>query len=107
MMKVKSRSMILPAAMMVALASPGARSSEATASPAVAPPHASLADALTGGKAHLEFRYRLETVEQVPFAEDAIASTLRTRLNYQTGEWHHLSAFVEADNLTVLGDDAA
>jgi hypothetical protein len=74
----------------------------ATASPA-AP--ATFVDAMTGGKAHLEFRYRLETVDQDPFADDAVASTLRSRLNYQTGQWHGLSAFLEADNVTVLGDD--
>jgi len=80
------------------------------ADPAPAPPAtpaipATFIDAMTGGKAHLEFRYRLETVDQDPFADDAIASTLRSRLNYQTATWHSLSAFVEADNVTVLGDD--
>jgi len=73
--------------------------------PATAVTPATFVDAMTGGKAHLEFRYRLETVDQDPFADDAIASTLRSRLNYQTGTWHSLSAFVEADNVTVLGDD--
>ena len=57
-------------------------------------------DAVTGGKAHLEFRYRLESVDQDPFADDALASTLRSRLNYVTGDWHGFSAFVEADNVT-------
>jgi hypothetical protein len=61
--------------------------------------------AITGGKAHLEFRYRLESVDQDPFSYDALASTLRSRLNYQTLEWNHLSAFLEADNVTVLGND--
>jgi len=42
---------------------------------------ATFVDAMTGGKAHLEFRYRLETVDQDPFADDAVASTLRSRLN--------------------------
>jgi len=73
--------------------------------PATAVTPATFVDAMTGGKAHLEFRYRLETVDQDPFADDAIASTLRSRLNYQTGTWHSLSAFVETDNVTVLGDD--
>ena len=44
-------------------------------------------------------------MDQDPFADDATASTLRTRLNYQTGEWSHLSAFLEADNVTVLGNN--
>jgi hypothetical protein len=63
--------------------------------------------ALTSGKAHLDFRYRLESVDQEPFARDATASTLRSRLNYLTGEWRGFSAFAEADNVTVIGDDDA
>ena len=62
---------------------------------------------LTTGKAHLEFRYRLESVDQDPFSRDATASTLRSRLNYQTGELRGFSALVEADNVTVIGDDDA
>ena len=77
----------------------------APTTPATPAAPATFFDAMTGGKAHLEFRYRLETVDQDPFADDAVASTLRSRLNYQTGTWHGLSAFVEADNVTVLGDD--
>jgi hypothetical protein len=78
----------------------------APATPEVTPP-ASFTDALKGGEAHLEFRYRLESVEQEPFADDALASTLRSRLNYRTREWRGWSLFAEADNTTVLGDDEA
>jgi hypothetical protein len=60
---------------------------------------------VTGGKAHLDFRYRLETVDQDPFSKDATASTLRSRLNYLTGEWHGFNAFLEADNITALGNE--
>jgi hypothetical protein len=66
---------------------------------------ATFIDAVTGGKAHLDFRHRLESVDQEPFTDDALASTLRSRLNYVTGDWHGFSAFLEADNVTVLGDD--
>lgn len=66
-----------------------------------------LYSALTTGNAHLDFRYRLESVDQDPFDKDATASTLRSRLNYQTGELYGFSAFLEADNVTVLGDDDA
>jgi len=62
-------------------------------------------DAVTGGKGHLEFTYRLESVDQDPYSNDALASTLRSRLNYLTGDWPGSSAFMEADNVTVLGDD--
>ena len=68
---------------------------------------ADIYSALTSGKAHLDFRYRLESVDQDPFSRDATASTLRSRLNYQTGELRGFSAFVEADNVTVIGDDDA
>lgn len=71
--------------------------------PAQAP--ATPASALTGGKAQLDFRYRLETVDQAGFDRDATASTLRSRLNYQSGDWRGLSTFVEADNVAVIGDD--
>jgi hypothetical protein len=110
MTKVKSSSILFLATAAATLScravadAPPAAPAVATA-PAPAP--ATFEGAMTGGKAHLEFRYRLETVDQVPFADDAMASTLRTRLNYQTGEWSHLNAFLEADNVTVLGDDKA
>lgn len=86
----------------LALAAAGTQATEQSP-----PSPASLPDAIGGGKAHLEFRYRFENVDQDPFDEDANASTLRSRLNYQTGEWRGLSAFLEADNVTVLGDDEA
>src|SRR5512140_2402040 len=97
--------------MAVSAALAGERAAAADAAPAAAaaPQAAAGADtfagAMTGGKVHLEFRYRLESVEQDPFSDDALASTLRTRLNYQTLEWSHLSAFLEADNVTSLGND--
>jgi hypothetical protein len=71
------------------------------------PPPTSLAEAITGGKVGLEFRYRLEDVEQDGLPDDALASTLRTRLNFRTAAWHGWSAFLEADNVFVLGDDEA
>ncbi len=94
--------LLLAAACLPGLAIAADPAPAAAATPA-AP--ATFVDAMTSGKAHLEFRYRLETVDQEPFADDAVASTLRSRLNYQTGTWHSLSAFLEADNVTVLGDD--
>lgn len=91
---------VIPMALLF-LAATARAGEEAPASPAT------LQAALTGGKAHLDFRYRLESVDQDPFAQDATASTLRSRLNYQTGAWRGFSAFLEADNVTVLGDDDA
>jgi hypothetical protein len=63
----------------------------------------SLESALINGKAHIDFRYRFETVDQDGFNDDAYASTLRTRLNYLTGDWHGFTAFAEAANVSILG----
>ena len=101
--RIRSGSILLLAAAGLAGVAMAADPAPATTGAPATP--ATFVDAMTGGKAHLEFRYRLETVDQDPFADDAVASTLRSRLNYQTGEWNHLSAFLEADNVTVLGND--
>ncbi len=63
-----------------------------------------LAEAITGGKAGLDLRYRYEMVDQTGITEDATASTLRTRLNYSTGDYNDFSAFLEFDDVTALGD---
>ena len=63
-----------------------------------------LAEAITGGKAGLDLRYRYEMVDQTGMTEDATASTLRTRLNYATGDYNDFSAFLEFDDVTALGD---
>lgn len=83
-----------------------AAETSAGAKPEAVPP-ATLADAIVGGETHLDFRYRLESVDQEPFADDALASTLRSRLSYRTREWRGWGAFAEVDNTTVLGDDEA
>lgn len=62
----------------------------------------SLADALTNGEAGLDLRYRYEHVNQDGFGENANASTLRLRLNYQTGSWLNWSGFAEFDYIGEL-----
>lgn len=64
-----------------------------------------LADAITGGKATLDFRYRVENVDQAGFVDDAVASTLRTKLKYETGKFKGLSGVIEFDNVTQIGGD--
>ncbi len=102
--KIRSSSILFLATVAVFASVAMAADPVPTATAAPATP-VKFVDAVTGGKAHLEFRYRLEAVDQDPFADDALASTLRSRLNYVTGDWHGFSAFMEADNVTVLGDD--
>ena len=75
----------------------------ATASDPGTPVPNSFESALINGKAHIDFRYRFETVDQDGFEDDAYASTLRTRLNYLTGDWHGFTAFAEAANVSILG----
>jgi hypothetical protein len=66
----------------------------------------SFIDSFTEGETNLSFRYRYEFVDQEGFSENAKASTLRTRLNFETAEYNGLSFFIEADNVThVLIDD--
>lgn len=62
-------------------------------------------EAFTQGKGSLAFRYRLENVDQDSFAEDAVASTLRARLNFKTDDWNGLGAFAEFDYITTIGWD--
>jgi len=101
---MRTRTFASAAALAITLAAAACAASAAEPAAAVA---ADLPSALASGKAHLEFRYRLEWVDQEPFGSDATASTLRSRLNYQTGELRGFSAFVEADNVTVIGDEDA
>ncbi len=69
------------------------------AAPAVADNHEDLATAISSGDASLNLRYRYEYVDQDSFSEDAHASTLRMRLNYQTGGWRDWSGFLEFDHV--------
>jgi hypothetical protein len=76
------------------------------AEPAATTPGAStVASLVQGGKVRAEFRYRFENVDQAPFADDAHASTLRSRLGFDSDAWNGFSASLEFDNVTVLGDD--
>lgn len=63
----------------------------------------SLEAAITGGKAGLDLRYRYESVDQTGIANKAVASTLRTRLNYATDSYSDVSAFIEFDDVMAFG----
>jgi Alginate export len=107
--KGRTMTQINPASLLIAahlaLLAP-APSRAAVADDRAAPPAASgFGDWITSGKAGLEFRYRIEGVDQEQFADDALASTLRSRLNYRTATWQGWLAYLEADNVFVVGDD--
>jgi hypothetical protein len=94
-----------PAAAARATAPAVTQTLEPAAAPSVpgTPAPNSFESALIDGKAHIDFRYRFETVDQDGFGDDAYASTLRTHLNYLTGDWHGFTAFAEAANVSILG----
>jgi hypothetical protein len=60
---------------------------------------------LSDGKLNLSFRYRYELVDQEGFAKDAHASTLRTRLTYQSPFYSDFGFLVEFDDVRVVGND--
>ncbi len=78
----------------------------AAASPTFAEEAQSLAEAITGGKVTVDFRYRVENVDQAGFAKDAFASTLRTKLKYATGVFKGFSGVLEFDNVSNIGATA-
>ncbi len=78
----------------------------AAASPSFAEEADTLAEAITQGKATVTFRYRAENVSQTGFADDAFASTLRTRLKYETGVFKGFSGVLEFDNVSRVGATA-
>lgn len=56
------------------------------------------------------FRYRIEQVQPDGPLEDALASTLRSRLTVNTGKWalasnQSISALIEADHVAVIGGE--
>ncbi|WP_445262106.1 alginate export family protein [Pseudomonas sp. EA_35y_Pfl2_R111] len=71
--------------------------------------HAALADEdfsnlFSEAKPILDARYRYEHVDQDNALKHANAQTLRTRVGVQSGKWYGLSALIEADNVSRIGD---
>ena len=64
-----------------------------------------LTSALTDGKLSADLNLRYEGVEQDNAAKDATALTLRTLINYTTGDFKGFSATVELENSVALIDD--
>lgn len=65
----------------------------------------SLTGTITQGVPLLNMRYRLENVEQDNELKDATASTLRTRLGFESAEYHGLGVLVEGENIVSVGDE--
>ena len=61
-----------------------------------------LAEAIAAGEPILELRARYEGVEQVGFAEDAEALTIRTRFGWETAPWRNLKGLIEFEDVRQL-----
>lgn len=57
------------------------------------------------GKIILDMRYRFETVDQDGMANEAVASTLRTRFGFETGEFYNFKVLVEGENILAIDDE--
>ncbi|MGL6159670.1 alginate export family protein [Microbulbifer sp.] len=78
----------------------------------VASSHASAEDtaqtfssAVQNGDLAINLRYRAENVDRDKLSNDATASTLRTRLSWQSGNYRGFSAMIEMDDVTAIGQD--
>ncbi|MEH6584332.1 MAG: alginate export family protein [Halioglobus sp.] len=60
---------------------------------------------VTEGKVNFDFRYRYEFVDQDGISKDAGASTLRSRLTYNSGSLRGFSFITEFDNVSVIGSE--
>lgn len=56
------------------------------------------------GNTYIDVRCRYEFVDQDDIAKDARASTIRTRLGYETGAHYDLRGFIEMENISIIGD---
>ena len=56
-------------------------------------------------KVDADVRYRLESVAQAGFAEEALASTLRARIGVRTRAWQGLHAYLGFEDVRAIGDD--
>jgi hypothetical protein len=65
-------------------------------------PSAQLKESLQQGRFWMNFRYRFESVDQEGFDQDAQASTLRTRLGYESAAFHHWTGLVEFSGVSAL-----
>jgi hypothetical protein len=61
--------------------------------------------AIKAGKPIIDVRYRFEWKDQAGFAENAYANTIRTRLGYETGDYHGFKFLLEFENVATIGDD--
>lgn len=56
-------------------------------------------------KVDINFRYRMEEVDQSNFAKSALASTLRSRATIEAGKYRGLSTLLEIDDVRIIGSE--
>lgn len=66
----------------------------------------SIAEMLSEGDTAISLRYRYEFVDQDGVAEQANASTLKSRLTYKSASYKGFTALMELDNVTLIGDES-
>ncbi len=98
---MKEKRTLLLSAALLALTPAGALAEEA-AKPV---DETGVVAAIKAGKPIIDVRYRFEWKDQAGFAENAYANTIRTRLGYETGEFHNFKVLVEFENVASIGDD--
>lgn len=64
-----------------------------------------IASMVTDGKLNLDLRYRYEFVDEDGFSDEANASTLRTRLGFESASYQGFSFLTEFSNVSYVGDD--
>ena len=62
-------------------------------------------DALIGGEATFDFRYRYEHVDEDNAKDEAHASTLKSRFTYTTKLYQNFQAQVQFDSINVIGSE--
>jgi len=98
---MKTKQPLLLAAALLALA-PISASAEEAPKPAG---ESGIVAAIKAGKPILDVRYRFEWKDQAGFADNAYANTIRTRLGFETGEFHNFKVLAEFENVASIGDD--
>lgn len=64
-----------------------------------------IVEALNSGKVSGQLRYRYEWVDAENIGKEANASTLRTRLGYMTGDYLGVAAFIQLQDVSVVGGE--
>ena len=102
-----TRSPVVAAALLAAFFAAGSAAAAETDSDtsAIEANVSNLGEALKQGVLGIDFRYRLEFVDSESVDKDAIASTLRGALTYETAPYRGFFAGVTFETVTAIGND--